>query len=111
ARRAGDRLGGARPFVVVRRQRVPLRDDQANRRQHGDESQPGQLHQNDEIEPPPRLPPSLESRRSAQTPFIGDRNGRIVRRLAIRNMMGPHVSPPCSSWGNLPASSRDTSQL
>ncbi len=76
--RHGRRIGGTRETVPVGDQRVPLRNDEADQGQNGDESQSRQLDQDDEVEPPPGLSPAGQPRRCAQTSFVNGRRRWIV---------------------------------
>jgi hypothetical protein len=47
-----------------------LRNDDADYQQDGNEPQPGNLHQNQKIEPPPDAPPAMKMIGRAEAAFI-----------------------------------------
>src|SRR6185503_18657680 len=54
-RRVARSFGSRRtsPLLIVSDEQVPLRNDQADDDQNGDETEPGQLDQNYKVKPPP----------------------------------------------------------
>ena len=79
---------GPRPLVIPRREQVPLGDDKPDGGQHGEETQPRELHQHEEVEPPPGFSQEAESWRRARPPSSGGptsrRSGSVVSGESTR---------------------------
>ncbi len=100
-----------RPLLVIGVERVPVGDDAADGREDGEEAQPGQLDQNDEVEPPPRLAQRPQPRRRVQAALVVPQVSVLDGSKAVRIISFGHEIISSKAFSEPAASARKLSSL